>query len=197
MLIKSDFPNSIDKSWTLFVDRDGVINKKIIKGYVKSIEEFKFLPNVIKAFDIFDKIFGKIIIVTNQQGVGKGIMNIEQLNEIHNFMKEKIESNNGRIDKIFYCTDLHDSGSFCRKPEIGMALKAKKNYNEISFKKSIMVGDSVSDMIFGKKLRMKTVLISEDLNFARKYSKLIDYIFPNLFDFAEYIKNGKNNSYAK
>jgi len=193
MFKKREFPKQIDKSWALFVDRDGVINTRIIKGYVKSIEEFVFLPKTIKSFEIFNNIFGKIIVVTNQQGVGKGIMSVEQLHNIHNFMKNEVELNNGRIDKIYYCTDLHDSGSFYRKPEIGMALKAKKNYNEISFKKSIMVGDSVSDMIFGKKLRMKTVLISEDFDLVKKYSKLIDFVFPTLFDFAKYLENNYKN----
>jgi|DewCreStandDraft_4_1066084.scaffolds.fasta_scaffold43639_2 histidinol-phosphate phosphatase family protein len=193
MFKKNELPKNIDESWTLFVDRDGVINKRIIKGYVKNIDEFIFLPKVLDSFEIFNKIFGKIIIVTNQQGVGKGIMTIEQLHEIHDFMKNEIESNKGRVDKIYYCTDLHDSGSFYRKPEIGMALKAKKNFKEISFKKSIMVGDSVSDMIFGKKLRMKTVLISEDTDFVKKYSKLIDLVFPTLFDFAIYIEKLKKS----
>lgn len=185
---KSELPEIIDDSWTLFIDRDGVINKRIIKGYVKSIEEFEILPNVFKAFNIFDKIFGKIIVVTNQQGVGKGIMTVEQLHNIHNFLINEIKSHKGRIDSIYFCTDLHDSGSFFRKPEIGMALKAKKNHKEINFKKSIMVGDSVSDLIFGKKLKMKTILISEDFDFVRKYSKLIDLTFPSLFDFAIYLE---------
>ncbi len=193
MFKKNELPKNIDESWTLFVDRDGVINKRIIKGYVKNIDEFIFLPKVLDSFEIFNKIFGKIIIVTNQQGVGKGIMTIDQLHEIHDFMKNEIESNNGRVDKIYYCTDLHDSGSFYRKPEIGMALKAKKNFKEISFKKSIMVGDSVSDMIFGRKLRMKTVLISEDTDFVKKYSKLIDLVFPTLYDFAIYIEKLKKS----
>jgi len=64
----------IDKSWTLFLDRDGVINKKIDNDYVKAWEQFEFLPGVIEALKILSAKFGKIIIVTNQQGVGRQLM---------------------------------------------------------------------------------------------------------------------------
>ena len=69
-----DWIGKIDKSWTLFLDRDGVINVRLIDDYVKNINEFEFLPGVLEAFKIFSEKFGRIIIVTNQQGVGKGLM---------------------------------------------------------------------------------------------------------------------------
>ena len=74
-----DWKNIINEDWTLFLDRDGVINVRIIDGYVTKVEEFEFLPTVIEAFKIFKDKFKRIIVVTNQQGVGKGFMTIEDL----------------------------------------------------------------------------------------------------------------------
>lgn len=149
----------IDKSWTLFLDRDGVINKKIDDGYVTQWDDFSFLDGSLEAISRFNKKFGTIIVVTNQRGVGRGIMTEKDLEYIHKRMIEQINYNDGRIDKIYCCTALSDSAS-CRKPNIGMAYKALSDFPEIAFNKSIMVGDSISDLIFGRKLGMLNVLIN-------------------------------------
>ena len=86
-----DWKSIIDNEWTLFLDRDGVINVRIIDGYVTNIEDFEFLPNVIEAFKIFKDKFKRIIIVTNQQGVGKGIMTNEDVRNVHSYMVHEIE----------------------------------------------------------------------------------------------------------
>ncbi len=151
----------IDKTWTLFLDRDGVINKKIDNGYVRSWKEFEFLPGVKESLKVLSAIFTKIIIVTNQRGVGKGLMKEEELLEIHYKMEDAITLAGGRIDGIYYCTDLNDEGSTHRKPKPGMAFDAQKKFPEIDFSKSIIAGDSISDMEFGKNLQMITVLISD------------------------------------
>ena len=76
---------NIHKNWTLFLDRDGVINKRKIGDYIKIIDEFEFIPNTKEALAILDKYFNKIIIVTNQQGIGKGLMSEKDLQEVHNY----------------------------------------------------------------------------------------------------------------
>ena len=96
-----DWKNIINDDWTLFLDRDGVINVRIIDGYVTKIEEFEFMPNVIEAFKIFKDKFKRIIVVTNQQGVGKGIMTNEDVERVHEYMIQQIENQGGRIDKIY------------------------------------------------------------------------------------------------
>jgi HAD superfamily hydrolase (TIGR01662 family) len=85
-------------------------------------------------------------------------MTEEQLSKIHDNMLEEVSKVSGRIDQIYYCTAVDDSSEY-RKPNIGMGLKAKSNFPEIEFSKSVIVGDSISDMEFGKKLGMKTVFI--------------------------------------
>lgn len=178
----------IDNSWTLFLDRDGVVNKRIEANYVKKSDEFSFLPGVLEALKYFSDIFGKIIIITNQQGVKRDIMTEQELLNVHEYMISEIDKNGGRIDKIYYCTDLAESNSFNRKPNVGMALKAKKDFPEIVFSKSVMIGDSVTDMQFGKRMKMYTVFISDNCSTARKYHKLIDFNFRSVYDFLEAIK---------
>jgi histidinol-phosphate phosphatase family protein len=149
---------------TLFLDRDGTINKRLFNDYVKSIDDFEFLPGVMEAFYIADQIFEYVIVVTNQQGVGKELMLLEELVEIHDNMVKKIEQNLGRIDQIYSCTDLAIFDPLCRKPNPGMALQAQKEFPNIDFKRSIMVGDTHSDMEFGRRLGMYTVLINDKTN---------------------------------
>ena len=148
--------------WTLFLDRDGVINRRLIDDYVKKPEEFEFLPKVLESIAAFSKKFKHIFIVTNQQGIGKGLMTDNDLEIIHNKMLQEIEANGGRIDKVYYCPDLAESNSPNRKPEIGMALQAQKNFSDVDFSKSLMVGDSKGDINFGKNAGMITVFINSD-----------------------------------
>ncbi len=176
----------LDKSWTLFLDRDGVINRRIPGAYIEFPSQFKFTENCLEAMTIFDIKFRRIVVVTNQQGIGKGIMTETQLEAVHAFMQTEIEKAGARIDGIYHCPELASYDPDCRKPNSGMAFQAKKDFLEIDFSKSVMVGDSLSDMEFGKRLNMITVLIEgkEAENFN---DDLIDLKFSSLFEFAQSI----------
>lgn len=176
----------IDKSWTLFLDRDGVINHRIVDDYVKNPAEFEFLENVPEAIKKCNEVFGKIFVVTNQQGIGKGLMSVEQLKKVHAKMLNGIEAVGGHTDGVYFCPELASSNHPDRKPNIGMARKAKRDFSEVNFLKSIMVGDSKSDMEFGRNAGMKTVFISKtNINFDEK---LIDYNCESLSDFSNLLK---------
>lgn len=179
-------PLSINKSWTLFLDRDGVINERLPDDYVKNIEQLTLIPGTLEAISIFTTVFGRIIIVSNQQGIGKGLMTMKDLDEIHKSLIQKVESSGGNIDKIYVSPYLKSENHFTRKPSVGMAVMARREFPEISFRKSLMVGDSISDMIFGKRMGMVTVFIG-DPTFSRKHFKLIDYTFRDLLNFAQFI----------
>lgn len=170
---------------TLFLDRDGVINTRLIDNYVSSWSEFEFIEGVLEAIKIFSNKFQTIIIVTNQQGIGKGIMSQDELETIHRKMVQEIHAHGGRIDKIYSCNSLEKDRDINRKPSIGMGLKARKDFKNLRFKKSIMVGDSISDMRFGKRLKMRTVFISNSFEKPRQYPKLIDQKANTLLDFAK------------
>lgn len=156
----------IDKDWTLFLDRDGVINRRIPGDYIRTVEEFEFLPGVLKTLSRFSNIFHYLIIVTNQQGIGKGLMTEKDLQVIHQHMVDQIEKSGGRIDKIYFCSDLASLADNCRKPSPAMGLRAKKDFSQIDFEKSVMVGDSLTDIGFGRGLDMKTILIGDRIGFS-------------------------------
>lgn len=155
----SHFLAEVDPSWTLFLDRDGVINTREPDIYITCWEEFHFLPGVLEALHFLGPLFYKIVIVTNQQGVGKGIMSHAALENIHNNLFLSIQNANAEIDAIYYCTDLDGMESHRRKPSPGMAYEAQKDFPFIDFAKSIMVGDTLSDLKFGKNLGMKNVFV--------------------------------------
>lgn len=177
----------IDKSWTLFLDRDGTINKLLVDDYVKRWEEFEFIDDVLDALPILNKVFGLTIIVTNQQGVGKKLMSEKDLRKIHVQMLDEIILNGGFIDEIYYCPGLASDQPECRKPEIGMALQAAANFPSVNLRKSIMIGDTLSDMQFGKKAGMKTILISSPKKLSSDLTPFVDLCIPDLPTFARYL----------
>lgn len=176
---------SINTNWTLFLDRDGVINKRIPGDYVKKWDEFEFLEGVSEAISSFSSLFGKIVVVTNQQGIGKGIMHVDDLMLIHSNMCYELNYFGGRIDKVYFSPYLESENHPTRKPGIGMALNAQKDFPQINFSMSMMVGDSVSDLEFGKKAGMKTVFINN------KSHALADFTFASLSELANELKRIK------
>ena len=171
--------NNIDSNWTLFLDRDGVINHESENDYIRDWDAFHFLPGVIESFNIFSNIFKRIFIVTNQKGVGKGLMTESDLIRINNKLVTTIENAGGHIDKIYYCIALDDNDP-CRKPNNGMALKAKQEFPEVEFKNSLMVGNTLGDMLFGKSTGMYTVFIPSSKPGLTLPHPLVDDVFPDL-----------------
>lgn len=141
----------IDRSWTLFIDRDGVINHEKYLDYIHTWDEFKFYNGVKKAMKIFNRKFGYIIMVTNQRGIAKGVTKLENLELIHQNMLTEIETAGGRIDKIYFCPEME---SLNRKPNPGMGLQALKDFPGIDLSKSVMIGNTLSDMKFGRNLEV-------------------------------------------
>ncbi|MEO8819909.1 MAG: HAD-IIIA family hydrolase [Ginsengibacter sp.] len=174
---------NIDSSWTLFIDRDGVINHEKYLDYIHTWDEFKFYDGVKEAFKIFNKKLGIIVIITNQRGVAKGITTIENLDLIHKNMLEEIKNADGRIDKIYVCTEMESDN---RKPNSGMGLQAIKDFPEIELSKSLMIGNTLSDMKFGRNLG---VAINIFLPTTRKEVSLnhedIDLVFEDLISVAK------------
>jgi D-glycero-alpha-D-manno-heptose 1-phosphate guanylyltransferase len=174
----------IDKSWTLFLDRDGVINEDKPGSYIFNADEFHFYDGVVESFKRFKQKFRRIIIVTNQRGVGKGLMTEADLTAIHEKMKRLIKKEGVDIDAIYYCASLSNT-TFERKPNPGMAVLAKNDFPDIDFTKSVMVGNNISDMLFGKNAGMYSVFVKTTNPTQPFPHPDIDLDFDTLPDFAK------------
>lgn len=172
-----------DNTWTLFLDRDGVINYEKENDYIHTWNEFRFYEGVTEAMRIFSEKLGRVVIVTNQRGVGRGLTLLENLQVIHRNMQKEIEMHGGRIDAIYFC-DAVDSDHPSRKPNPGMAHEAKKCFPEIDFSKSIMVGNTLSDMEFGRNIGAFTVFLPTTRPGVPLNHPAIDAVFPSLLEFA-------------
>ncbi len=178
--------SQIDKTWTLFLDRDGVINYENPGTYVRNWDEFIFYPKLLKILPISINDFS-IFLATNQRGITKGIMTMADLENIHARMLKGIEEKGGKIDRIYYCMDA-EASSPCRKPNPGMAFQAVDDFPEIDLKKSLMVGNNISDMLFGKNAGMKTVFLQTTNPDLELPHTDIDLYFNNLDEFAAALK---------
>jgi D-glycero-D-manno-heptose 1,7-bisphosphate phosphatase len=173
--------SAIDKTWTLFLDRDGVINHEKHLDYIHTWEEFKFYDGAKVAIQIFTQKFNRIIIVTNQKGIGKGVTKIEDVKTIHQNMVKDIEAVGGKIDAVYFCPDLESPN---RKPNPGMGLQAAKDFTDIDLSKAIMVGNTLSDMHFGRNLGIKNIFLTTTRPGVNTSDESIDAVYPSLISFA-------------
>ena len=178
------FPK-IDKTWTLFLDRDGVINRRIVDDYVRNVQQFEIFEGVVDTISKLSHQFARTVIVTNQQGIGKGLMSEQDLANVHQDLADKVTKAEGKIDQFYFAPQLKAENSIFRKPNIGMALKACSEFPEIVLEKSIMVGDSMSDMEFGRNAGMVCVFVSKE---ESAESGFIDYRIDMLVDIVELIE---------
>ena len=177
---------NINTDWTLFLDRDGVINHEKANDYIHRWSEFKFYEGVLEAMAIFSKKFKYIVVVTNQRGIGKGVTKEEDVIHLHKKMKEEVEENTGRIDAIYFCKDV-DSNSPCRKPNVGMGLQAIKDLPSIDLSKALMIGNTLSDMRFGKNLGIATIFLPTTRPEVNVEDEIIDAVYPSLIAFAKHL----------
>ncbi|GAB6010890.1 D-glycero-alpha-D-manno-heptose-1,7-bisphosphate 7-phosphatase [Viscerimonas tarda] len=168
---------------TLFLDRDGVINVERPGDYVKNISELVFVDGALDAIAILSSIFHRIFIVTNQRGVGRGIMSADALDKLHHYMTGEITKHGGSISGIYVCTDTN-ADSVNRKPNTGMAFRAQTDFPDVDFARSVLVGNSKSDIQFGEKLGMFTVLVGNKYPEQDEIYNNISAYYSNLYQFA-------------
>ena len=161
---------------TLFLDRDGVINVKLDGRYVKNTDEFEFMIGAETAISKLSKIFNRILIVTNQQGIAKGIMSDKDLGVLHDYMLFELKKNGGVIDKIYYCPHLAAENCSCRKPNPGMIQQAIIDFPEIKVEDSYLIGDSDTDMLAGNKMGLITVKVDNEYTLLKWCDELLSVI---------------------
>lgn len=141
----------------VFLDRDGVINRNR-DDYVKTIDEFEFLPGALEGLVKLKEAGCKVVIVSNQAGVGRGLISQDELERITNTMLTKIELNGGEIAGVYYCVHRKDEGCGCRKPEPGLFLKAREELG-LDSASSFLIGDTESDICAGYRAGCTTILV--------------------------------------
>lgn len=147
---------------TLFLDRDGVINVRNFHGYITSPDHFVFCEHAIEGLRLLSSLFERMIIVTNQQCVGKKILSKSNLDELHRYMLKMLETNNIKIHAIFVAENLKGADNDRRKPSPIMGYEAKNQFPGIDFSCSWMIGDTDSDIKFGTNLGMQTGAIQSE-----------------------------------
>ena len=184
-------PERIDHTWTLFLDRDGVLNHEKQADYIRNCEEFRFYEGVPESLAQLSQRVGRILVVTNQRGVGKGWMTEADLRNIHQYMCQEIEAAGGRIDRIYYCTSL-DNHHPDRKPNPGMAYRARQEFPDIDPQRTLMVGNKHSDMLFGRNAGFYTCYVSTtnpEFDFPHPD---IDQRFESLVELSHWILGNEN-----
>lgn len=143
-----------------FFDRDGIVNRRPMGGYVQSVDEFVFNPDFFELFYKINKAGFITALITNQQGVGKKLMTDEQLLNIHEFMQKVLMGKTGcRFNEIKYCSSLKTENDLRRKPNPGMLLEVIGKYHP-DLNNCFFIGDSESDVLAGKAAGVKTILIN-------------------------------------
>ncbi|MCM8771716.1 MAG: HAD-IIIA family hydrolase [Candidatus Omnitrophica bacterium] len=184
----------------VFLDRDGVISIFTPNDYIKKWSEFEFIPEGIEGLKILKSAGYKVIIISNQAGVNKGLFTMDDLNEItENMLEELRKKGIDNILKVYYCIHKKEENCECRKPKIGLFKKAEEDFGKIDFSKTYFIGDSDIDIIAGKNIGTKTILVltgkTKSKEEVENWEIKPDYIFNDLKEAVKFIvkieKNGK------
>lgn len=168
--------------WALFVDRDGTLNTRIDGAYVTKPDELEMIEGASRALGALSAWAPYTVVVTNQQGVGKGLLSQGDLGLVHQKLLSEVQREGAIVRDILVCPHLAEKGCECRKPEPGLALEWLEKHPEVDGALSIMVGDAASDVEMAKNLANQTggclaISVGND-------SSSGDFHFPSLLHFA-------------
>ena len=172
----------------LFIDRDGVINKDpggwTEHGYVTDWKDFHFLPGALEALRLLSRAGVKVVVISNQAGVGKGYFTKEKLERINGRMMDAIVKAGGRIEDVYYCIHRSEDACACRKPKTGLLERAARKHG-IDCARTYIIGDSLVDVLAGKAMGCRTIFVRSGkttVKEARQWSDKPDYVFANLLE---------------
>lgn len=179
------------KVQAVFLDRDGVINAHPDPGkrYITRPEEFRFLPGVPKALARLSQRPYKLVVVSNQAGVGLKRFSKWKLFLITRKMRRGIRQAGGRLDAVYYCTHAPQAGCSCRKPRLGLVRRAERRFS-LDLKRSFLIGDNEKDIRVGRQVGSQALLVltgETSLSHAKRFSVRPDRIFQNLSRAADWI----------
>ncbi|MBU3934641.1 HAD-IIIA family hydrolase, partial [Patescibacteria group bacterium] len=157
----------------VFLDRDGVINKKPPKAdYVKNWKEFEFLPGAIEGLLFLKQKGYDIYLISNQPGISRGMMTKEDLDDIQKKMEEELAKNNIKISGSYFCLHNWEEGCDCRKPKPGLLFQAARERN-LDLSKIVFIGDDERDIQAGDTAGCRTILIGENKNLLEIVNSLV------------------------
>jgi len=193
---------SADK--VIFLDRDGTLTEE--KDFVSRIEEIKFISGAKEALKILQDLGYKLVIISNQSGIARGIMTEEQVKEVNRFILKELGNEGIKIEGIYYCPHHPEENCNCRKPKTGLIKKVLKK-NNLKLKDSWAIGDKLSDVLLGKNIKGKSILVLTgygqgerqkiELNSKDTFWQKPDYIAKDILDAALFIKSESLNKSAK
>jgi len=175
----------------IFLDRDGVINRDS-PDYIKSWADFEFLPGSLEALCLLTQSDYRLILITNQSIVNRGMVPMEVLRDIHDRLRQSVAEAGGRIEDIFFCPHRPDENCACRKPKPGLIQQANQRYG-IDPAASMMIGDNAKDILCGRNAECGATMLVQTGNGLRAQQDLTeqdivpDYVVPDLLQGARLI----------
>lgn len=145
----------------VLLDRDGVINRRILNGYVTSWAQFEFLPQALAALRLLTEAGYRLVVVSNQACVSKGLMSLEKLTALTTRFVKEVEKNGGRIYGVYYCPHQNQDGCDCRKPKPGLLMQAQREH-DFTFAETLLVGDSEADLIAAHRVGCSAILVAAE-----------------------------------
>ena len=163
----------MNKLKTVFLDRDGVINKER-SDYVKSISELEIFPDVAKNIELLKNAGFLVVVITNQSAINRGLITHEMVNQIHVSIQNYLKANGTCVDGFFYCPHKPDENCNCRKPKSGLLHQAILELN-IDLNSSWMIGDSNSDIEAAISIGCKAIKIDNNFSLDNAVDKILSY----------------------
>jgi D-glycero-D-manno-heptose 1,7-bisphosphate phosphatase len=172
--------NSLGRA--IFLDRDGVLNRKAPEGsYVASLSDVQLLPGSLEAIADLCRNRWKVFVATNQRGIARGLLSVASVEQIHKHILDQVRNSGGQITQLYVCAHDYTDQCDCRKPKPGMLLRAAREHS-LDLTRSWMVGDSVSDIQAGRSAGCKTAYLGEGS------CEIVDIEAPSLQAFVEQLQ---------
>lgn len=170
----------------VFLDRDGTIN--VDDGYTYKIADWHFTPQAPEALKMLQESGYRLTVITNQSGIARGLYTQDEMEKLHEYMKQQLAAAGVTITAIAFCPhDRDQNDCACRKPKSGMTKQIEPVVGEIDYGASWTVGDKEADVGFGKNAGTKTALIRSQYWKEGQLTEQPDMIVDSLYDFAEQV----------